>query len=273
MPPTFHNQSVIITGASHGIGRELAKLLAAQGAWLTLAARRGDLLEEAVRECTAPAHAALGARAQAVVTDVTDPAQCQALIAQAAARFGKIDMLVNNAGRTMWTAFADVQDLSIFEQVMRVNYFGSLYCTYYALPYLRQSKGRIVAVSSLAGKAGIPTRSGYSASKHAMVGFFDSLRVELDGSGVSVTVTYPGFVATGIQEHALGADGKPLGKNPVRVDEVMTVETCARLILRAAEKRKREEVMTARGKLGQWLKLIAPGLVDRIARKAIAQGK
>jgi short-subunit dehydrogenase len=154
-----------------------------------------------------------------------------------------------------------------------VNYLGSAYLTAYALPYLKQTKGRIVGVSSLAGKNGVPTRSGYAASKHAMAGFFDSLRIELSDSGVSVTMIYPGFVKSEIRERAAGADGKPLGQSLVHESEVMTAETCARIIISAAAKRKREEVMTLRGKLGQWIKLIAPGMVDRVARQIIERGR
>ncbi len=266
--PVFKDQVVIITGASNGIGWELALQLADQGARLVLAARRADKLATLAEECQAR-----GGQALAVPTDVTRPEACQALVAQAAAAYGKIDMLVNNAGITMWARVDEITDLSIFEKIIQVNYLGSLYCTFYALPHLKQSRGRIVAISSLTGKTGVPTRSGYAASKHAMVGFFDSLRIELDGSGVSVTMVYPGFVATGVQARAYGPDGSPLGRNPLQLDKVMSTEECARLTLRAAAWRRREEIMTLRGKLGQWLKLVAPGLVDRIARKAIAEGK
>jgi NAD(P)-dependent dehydrogenase (short-subunit alcohol dehydrogenase family) len=266
--PAFKDHVVIITGASSGIGWELALQLADQGAWLVLAARRAEKLTELAQECRKH-----GGQALDVPTDVTRPGACKALVEQAVAAFGRIDMLVNNAGTTMWALFDEVRDLSIFEKIMQVNYQGSVYCTYFALPYLKHSRGRIVAVSSLTGKAGVPTRSGYAASKHAMVGFFDSLRIELDGTGVSVTIVYPGFVATGIQARAYGPDGKPLGHNPLQVEKVMPTEECARLILWAAARRQREEIMTLRGKLGQWLKLVAPGLVDRIARKAIAEGK
>jgi short-subunit dehydrogenase len=138
---------------------------------------------------------------------------------------------------------------------------------------LKQTRGRIVAVSSLAGKNGIPTRSGYAASKHAMAGFFDSLRIELKETGVTVTMIYPGFVRSEIRERAFDADGQPLKKSPVREAEVMTPEECARIIIRAIAQRKREEVMTLRGKLGLWVKLIAPGLVDRMAQAAIEQGR
>ena len=120
---------------------------------------------------------------------------------------------------------------------------------------------------------GVPTRTGYSASKHAMTGFFDSLRIELADSGVAVTMIYPGFVATGIRENATGPDGKPILVSPVKEGEVMTVEDCASRIVRAIERREREVVMTARGRFGRWLRLVAPGLVDRIARHAIERGR
>ncbi|MEP7260659.1 MAG: SDR family NAD(P)-dependent oxidoreductase, partial [Usitatibacter sp.] len=128
-------------------------------------------------------------------------------------------------------------------------------------------------VASLAGKTGVPTRTGYAASKHAMTGFFDSLRIELDGSGVAVTMIYPGFVSTGIRENATGPDGKPIQVSPVKEGEVMGVEECARIIVNAIETRKREVVMTARGKIGLWLKLFAPALIDRIAKRAIEKGR
>ena len=266
--PVFKDAAVIITGASSGIGRALALQLAGQGARLALAARRGDRLAALADEIRQR-----GGQALAVPTDVADPAACQALVEQARQTFGRIDMLVNNAGQTMWARFDKVQDLKIFEQVMRVNYLGSLYCTYYALPDLKQTRGRIVGVSSLAGKAGIPERSGYAASKHAMTGFFDSLRIELDGSGVSVTLIFPAFVDTGSQERGFGPDGKPLGRNPLQSGQVMTADECAAIILRAAARRQREEIISLRGKLGLWLKLIAPGLVDRMVKKAIKEGK
>lgn len=268
----FRSNVVILTGASSGIGRALARQLAAQGAWLALAARSRDELDDAVRECLA-AGAAAGARAIAVPTDVSDEAQCRALIERTVAEYGRVDTLVNNAGISMWARFDALRDLEGLERIMRVNYFGAVYCTFHALPHLKRSRGRIVGVSSLTGRTGVPTRTGYAASKHAMAGFFDSLRIELAGDGVSVTMVYPGFVATGVRRHAVGPDGRPLGESPVQEDAVMTADACARITLRAAERRQREVVMTARGKVGQWLRLIAPALTDRIAARAIARGR
>jgi short-subunit dehydrogenase len=264
----FLKKAVIITGASAGIGRELSLMLAEQGAWLALAARNAEKLEEVAAQCRQR-----GGKAVVVPTDVTEQSRCRNLIERTVVEYSRIDVLINNAGITMWARFNEITDLSLIEQIMRVNYFGSVYCTHYALPFLKETQGRIVGISSLTGKTGVPTRSGYAASKHAMAGFFDTLRIELAGYGVSVTMIYPGFVATEVRQRAFAKNGEPLRISPVREDEVMTVETCARLIVQAAVQRKREVVMTLRGKLGMWLKLIAPGLVDRIVRKAIEEGR
>jgi short-subunit dehydrogenase len=264
----FKDNVVILTGASSGIGRETAYQLAEQGAWLVLAARDADRLEEAAAECRQR-----GGRAIGVKTDVAIEGECRSLIEQTLAAYGRVDTLINNAGISMFARFDELHDLAGFERMLRVNYLGAVYCTHYALPHLKQTRGRLAAVSSLAGKNGLPTRTGYAASKHAMVGFFDSLRIELADSSVSVTVIYPGVVTSEIRERAVGADGKPLGKSTAREAEMMPAEKCARITIDAIARRKREEVMTLRGKLGLWLKLIAPGVVDRMARRAIETGK
>ena len=265
----MQNKVVVITGASKGIGAELAKQLAARGAKLVLAARNVQELEAVAAEC----RKAGGEHVITVRADVGVERDCQAIMSGAALAFGGIDVLVNNAGATMWARFEEIEDISVFERIMQVNYMGSVYCTRHALPYLRQSGGLLVGISSLAGRTGVPTRSGYAASKHAMVGFFDSLRIELDGSGVDVTMIYPGFVSTGIRENATGPDGKAIQVSPVKEGEVMGVEECARIIVNAIQTRKREVIMTARGKIGLWLKLLAPSFVDRLARRAIEKGR
>ena len=164
----FTNNVTIITGASSGIGEQLALQLAAQGAWLALAARDEARLETVAAECRAR-----GGKSIAIKTDVTDQAQCAAMVARTAQEFGRVDTLVNNAGVGMWARFDEIVDPAFYARIMQVNYLGSVFCTFYALPHLKKSRGRIVAVSSLTGKTGVPTRSGYAASKHAMVGFFD----------------------------------------------------------------------------------------------------
>lgn len=264
----FAQKSVIITGASAGIGQALAVKLAGQGAYLTLAARSAEQLTDVVKQCEAA-----GGKAIAVPTDVTTPEACQKLIQTAVDTFGGIDVLVNNAGISMFGRFEDVQDLGLFDRLMRVNYFGAVYCTHFALPYVKQRHGLLVAVSSLTGKTGVPTRTGYAASKHAMQGFFDSLRIELLDSGVDVLVVSPGFVATNIRASALGANGKPLQASPRDEDqETMPLAECVEIIYRAMARRDREVVMTTKAKIGMWLKLIAPSLADRItARTARAR--
>lgn len=233
---------------------------------LVLAARNRERLQALADDC-----GRLGAHAIAVPTDVTDPAQCEAMIAQAVEHFGGVDVLVANAGATMWSRFDELEDLSILERIMAVNYFGAVYCTRAALPWLKRARGRIVAVASVAGLTGVPSRSGYCATKHAMVGFFDSLRIELADDGVSVTVIAPDFVVSEIHRRALGPDGLPLGETPMQESKIMTADRCAELIVDAAAKRQRLLITSARGRLGRWLKLIWPGLIDRIARRAIEQ--
>ena len=264
----MRDKVVAITGASKGIGAELARQLAAKGARLVLAARSEKELEEVAADCRKA-----GATVVTVKADVTSERDCQAIVSGGVVAFGRLDVLVNNAGATMWARFEDIDDMSILKRIMDVNYMGAVYCTKHALPHLRDTKGLIVGISCLAGRTGVPTRTGYSAAKHAMVGFFDSLRIELDGTGVGVTMIYPGFVATGIRENATGPDGKPMLVSPVKEGEVMSVEDCARRIVGAMERREREVVMTARGKIGLFLKLFAPSLIDRMAKRAIETGR
>ena len=275
MSDVFRGGVAIVTGASRGIGEQIALRLAGVGARLVLAARRPDELERVAASCRRAAIAAGRAADGDVITvptDVAEPPQCQRLVARALEAFGAVDMLVNNAGLGMWARVDQVLDLGVFERVMRVNYFGAVHCAVHALPHLKNSGGRIVCVSSLAGRTGVPLRSGYAASKHAMAGFFDSLRIELRGSGVTVTLVDPGFVGTGSQGKNLSGDGTPVGTCPIDAAAVMTPHECARITVAAAASRKREVVIGARGRLGLWLKLIAPETVDRIAARAIARG-
>lgn len=264
----FCQNVAIITGASSGIGRQMALQLADQGAWQSLAARDVQRLEAVADQCRVR-----GGRARVVQTDVAELSQCQRLIARTVEEYGRIDTLVNNAGITMWALFEEMEDLAPLERIMQINYFGSVYCTHAALPYLKESQGRIVVVSSVTGLTGVPTRSGYAASKHALGGFFDSLRIELAGFGVTVTIVHPDFVATEVRQRALGADGKPLGDSPVQEDKVMSAEVCARLTIQAAAKRQRKSVMSPRARIGQYIKLFWPGLVDRIALRGIQRGR
>lgn len=267
MSESLRDNVVVVTGASKGIGAELARQLAGEGARLVLAARDGAALAGVAAACRR-----LGAEVLVVPTDVAREADCRALVDATIARFGRLDTLVNNAGATMWARVDEIRDLAMLDRIIQVNYLGAAYCTAHALPHLKASRGRIVGIASLTGLTGVPTRSGYAASKHAMRGFFDSLRIELAGTGVTVTMVYPGFVATGIRENATGPDGRPARVDPVDPGRVMGVEECARQVVKAIASRHRDLVMTARGRLAAWLKVFAPGLVDAIARRTIERG-
>lgn len=261
---TWAGKVVVLTGASEGIGRALALQLARAGARLVLAARNAARLNSLAEECRR-----LGGQALVVPTDVTLRGQCEALADAALAHFGAIDVLVLNAGATMWSRLDELQDVDLLERLMRLNYLGPAWLTRRALPALVASRGRIVAVASLTGLVGVPTRTGYAASKHAMIGFFDSLRVELADRGVSVTVVAPDFVRSEIHRRAAGPDGKPLVTNPMQESKIMRADECARIIAGAALARRRLVITSRRGRLMRWARLLAPGLVDRLAARAI----
>ena len=264
----FQDKVIVVTGASEGIGRALCLALAPQKPKLVLAARNKNRLEQLKEEVGSE-----GAKSIVVPTDVGEEKACKNLIERTISEFDRLDVLVNNAGRTMWTTLEDMKDISIIEQLMRINYFSAAYCTYYALSHIKKSKGRIVGISSVAGLNGVPTRTAYSATKHAMFGFFDSLRIELIGTGVTVTMIAPDFVLSEIHRRAFGKDGKPLGSSPVKEDKIMTADECASKIIKAMENRDRLAILSFRGKLGRWVKMIAPGLIDQEASKAIREAK
>ncbi len=258
---------VLITGASDGIGAELARQLATtegRDLRLVLAARNADKLESVAEACRAH-----GCDVLVRPTDVGDEAQCRGLIADTVARFGRLDTLVNNAGMSAHALLEEVTDLQWYQDLMRINLWGSVWCTHAALPHLKASRGRIVAVSSLAGLVGVPGRTAYSSTKFAMNGFFEALRVELVPHGVSVTLAYPGVVATDIRYRGFNAQGQPAGRSGLDESGAMSVETCARLIREGMKARRRDIVMSTKGRLGRWMKLIAPGLVDRLALAAL----
>jgi len=258
---------VLITGASDGIGAELARQLATtegRDLRLVLAARNADKLESVAQACRVH-----GCDVLVRPTDVGDEAQCRGLIADTVSRFGRLDTLVNNAGMSAHALLEEVTDLQWYQDLMRINLWGSVWCTHAALPHLKASCGRIVAVSSLAGLVGVPGRTAYSSTKFAMNGFFEALRVELVPHGVSVTLAYPGVVATDIRYRGFNAQGQPAGRSGLDESGAMSVETCARLIREGMKARRRDIVMSTKGRLGRWMKLIAPGLVDRLALAAL----
>jgi len=264
----YSGRTVVVTGASQGIGKALSVALAPQRPRLVLVARDEERLHEVARECRSA-----GALTLVVPADVGKPADCERIVAECVHHFGGLDVLVHNAGISMWSRFDEVLDLSIYETLMRVNYLSCVYLTHHALPHLKSARGQIVAVASLAGLTGVPTRSGYAASKHAVFGFFDSLRIELREAGVSVTVVAPDFVVSEIHRRSVGPDGKALGESPMQEKHLMTAEECAARIIAAMESRRRLAVLSLRGVVGRYVRLVAPGLIDRIALRAVRRGR
>ncbi|MBZ0290624.1 MAG: SDR family oxidoreductase [Anaerolineae bacterium] len=246
----FHDNVVILTGASQGIGEQLAYQLADQGAKLVLAARNADKLEAVTAGCRGR-----GAEAIAVQTDVTDEAQCRQLIERAVATYGRIDTLLNNAGKGWPRRFENLPDVAHLHNEMNLNYFGLVYCVHYALPHLKQTRGRIIGVGSFGGLVGLPGTIGYNSSKHAMRGFLNTLRAELVGTGVTVTLVFPGAISGESLEATMGEN--------VRNIPTMTPERCAELILRAGGNRQRQHILTAQGRILFWLSLLIPGILDR----------
>ncbi|MFZ6843066.1 SDR family oxidoreductase [Undibacterium sp. RuTC16W] len=258
---------IIITGASDGIGAEVARQLARSGGShlaLVLAARNTDMLDAVAATCQQS-----GCSTLVVQTDVGVQAQCIALIEKTVAQFGRIDALINNAGKSAQALLEDVTDLGWYEDLMRINLWGSVWCTHAALPHIKVARGNIVAVSSLAGLMGVPGRTAYCTTKFAMNGFFEALRAEVKDAGVSVTLAYPGVVATQIRYRGYNASGVAAGSSGLKEDDAMSVEECAGLIIKGMEQRQRDVVMSAKGKLGRWLKLLAPGLVEKMTMAAL----
>ena len=249
---------VVITGASSGIGEALARRLAREGAKLVLAARRIDRLQILEKELK-------GIEILSVKTDVAVEMDCRNLIEQAIGRFGKIDVLINNAGISMRAIFEEVE-LDVLRRLMDVNFWGTVYCTKYALPFLLQTKGSVVGVISIAGHVGLPGRTGYSASKFAVRGFLDALRIENLKKGLHVLAVAPGFTASEVRKAALNAKGRSQGESPRDEAGMMSSEECANHIFRAIIKRKRQLILTfVEGKLIVFLNKFFPALVDKLA--------
>jgi NAD(P)-dependent dehydrogenase (short-subunit alcohol dehydrogenase family) len=234
---SLRNKTIFITGASSGIGKAAALRLAGHGAQIALSGRNRDSLEQVRAEIT---HA--GGIAIVAPADVTDAEQVREAIESAVAHFGKLDMLLASAGLSMRAYFEGCQ-LEALERVMRVNFFGTLYATHFALPHVKKVRGSLVAISSLTGKRGIPSYGIYGASKFAIQGLYDSLALELARDGVHVGVVSPAFVDTPLRANVLGPDGKPWGEPPPPPFRIWPVEKCVDRIIRLIVKRKRQAIM------------------------------
>lgn len=257
----FTNQVVWITGASTGIGEALALAFAQEGARLVLSARNEAALHRVAAAC-APAETLV------LPLDLADAAALPATVAQVLARYGRLDVLVNNGGVSQ-RSLALETSLDVDRRLMEVNYFGTVALTKAALPaLLKQGRGRVVVVSSLVGKFGTPYRSAYAASKHALHGFFDSLRAELAGTGVGITLVCPGFVRTGVSVNALTGDGTSLGSMDEATARGLAPAVFAGRALSAIARGRNEVYIGGRETLGVYLKRFAPGLFARLLSKA-----
>ncbi len=253
----IQDKVVIITGASSGIGKAAAKEFAAKGAKLVLAARRLDILDELVMELSSQTSVI------AVKCDVSIEDDCKNLMEVATDKFGGIDILVNNAGISMRALFKDL-DLSVIKQLMDVNFWGTVYCTKYALPHILKRRGSVVGVISIAGYKGLPARTGYSSSKFAIYGFLDTLRIEHLNDGLHVMIFAPGFTTSNIRNVALKADGSQQGETPRDEGKMMSASQCAKHLIKGIEKRRAEVILTTQGKLVVWINKFFPRLVDRL---------
>lgn len=249
---------VIITGASGGIGEALAKKFSSEGSIVVIAARQIEKLETLKMELEAA-----GAKVLAVACDVSKESDCKNLIDQTIKAFGKIDVLINNAGISMRALFNDL-DLDVIKKVMDINFWGAVFATKFALPHLLKSKGSVVGVSSIAGKKGLPGRTGYSASKFALEGFLETLRTENIKNDLHVLVACPGFTASNIRKSSLSKDGSSQGESPRTENKMMSPDEVADHIYLATLKRKRDLVLTLNGKLTVWLNKFFPAMMDRI---------
>lgn len=264
-PDYFRDKVVIITGASSGIGLASARLLGSYGAKVVIAARSiGTLYQVAPTISTDPS------KVLCVQTDVSVEEDCKALIDAAVEKFGRIDVLVNNAGISMRAMFKDL-DLKVIKRLMDVNFWGTVYCTKYALPYLLKTKGSVVGVISIAGYTALPARTGYSSSKYAIRGFLDTIRIEHMHEGLHVLVFAPGYTSSNVRNAALTADGSAQGETPLAEDKLMSAERVAKYLAKALYKRKKTMILTPLGKASVVAHNIAPNFMDWVTYKYIAR--
>ncbi|MGB1294261.1 MAG: SDR family oxidoreductase [Flavobacteriales bacterium] len=253
------NKVVVITGASSGIGESLTKEYAKQGYDIVVAARSFDKLESLAKDI----NNTFSVEVLCVKADVSIESDCANLMKEALNKFGKIDVLINNAGISMRATLEELE-LDVLRKVMDVNFWGTVYCTKYALPALLKSKGSVIGISSIAGFKGLPGRTGYSSSKFAMQGFLESLRIENRNKGLHVLIACPGFTASNIRNSALAKDGKSQSETPRNEQKMMTSEEVAQRVYTAAKNKKTYCVMTLNGKLTVFLNKISSNLVDKL---------
>jgi NAD(P)-dependent dehydrogenase (short-subunit alcohol dehydrogenase family) len=264
----FAGKSVIVTGASSGLGAALALELARRGADLALFSFEEKRQDEVARQCREA-----GGRAGAVTGDVTRPEDCARLVRTAVEAYGRLDCVVANAGISMWARFDETEDLALFRKLVEVNYLGAVHCIHPALPYLKQSRGLIVAITSIQARIGVPFHTGYVASKHALQGFCDTLRMELAPSGVDVLTVLPHWLrGTELRQHAFGKDGRELGTGSRKhSQESIPMEAACHAIIDAMRTRRRELVIPWKLKLLVALNLVWPARADAIIMGAVTK--
>ncbi len=249
---------IVITGASSGIGKALAFEFGTKGAIVVLAARNLAKLQEIVSDLNKR-----GFQALAVQTDVTIESDCRELVEKTLEKYGRIDVLITNAGISMRSLFIDLQ-LDVMRRVMDTNYWGTVYCSKFAMPHLITSGGSLVGVISIGGYIGMPGRSAYAASKFAVRGFLDTVRVENRKTGLHVLVVAPGFTSSNIRRAALLADGSLQGETPRDENHMMSAEAVAAYIYKAVVKKKRQLILTfVQGKLTVFLGKFFPKFLDK----------
>ena len=259
MSTYFKDKVVIVTGGTDGIGKALVEELIKEGAKISTCARNHDKLYHLQTQHPS-------AHLHTMVADVSNENDCRRFVEMTYKMFGSIDILINNAGISMRAELKDAA-VDVIKRVMEINFFGAVYCTKYALPFITEKKGTIVGVSSIAGYRGLPGRSGYSASKYALQGWMEAIRTELLESGVNVMWVCPGFTTSNIRNAALNKEGEAQGESPMDEDKMMTAAECAKRILSAIEKRKRTVVMTFQGKQTVFMNKFFPALADKMVRK------
>jgi len=259
----MENKVIIITGASSGIGKALSIECDRLGAKLSLAARNENKLNQLNAQLKGSDHLFIR-------TDVKNEKECENLIRNTVEKFGCIDVMINNAGISMRALFSEV-DLNVLHQLMDTNFWGTVYCSKFALPYLLQSHGSLVGVSSVAGYKGLPGRTGYSASKFAMNGFLEVVRIENIKNGLNVLTVCPGFTSSNIRNVALAKDGSAQGETPLEESNLMSAEHVAVEIVRAINKRKDRLTLTTMGKTTVLLNKFFPKFMDKMVYNHMAK--
>lgn len=267
MANSLKEKVVIITGASSGIGKACALAFAKEGCKVMLAARDETKLTAVMNEITQG-----GGIATICKTDVSKEEDCQQLINTTIKQFGTVHILINNAGNSMRALFADV-DLKVLKELMNINFWGTVFCTRYAMNEILKNKGTIAGISSIAGYKGLPGRTGYSASKFAMQGFMEALRTENLKTGIHVMIVCPGYTTSNIRNTALNKEGKAQGETPFDESKLMSAEKVADKIVRGVIKKKRTIILSMQGKLTVLFNKFFPALLDKIVYRVVAKEK